>query len=243
MILTKIGKRRIDNLNVYIKFATKVILFLIFLNALFSVSEKLKTYFPIKAVKIFGASHLNQDAVQQTLFPLVNKNFFAVDIEQIKDRLFQSPWVAQATVKRVWPDQILITVTEKTPIARWNHLGLLSQNGEIFTPDIKSYPSNIPLFVGPEGQQLQMLQYYTKINQLFSALHFKISRLEMTPQVAWSLTFDNGMKLTVGHKDVLTRMSHFVKVYHKIIGNRVADVEYVDLRYHNGLAVRWKTVT
>jgi cell division septal protein FtsQ len=41
----------------------------------------------------------------------------------------------------------------------------------------------------------------------------------------------------------LTRLSHFVKVYPKIIGERAAQVEYIDLRYQDGLAIRWKTIT
>lgn len=243
MISVRVRKRRLENLNHYGKIAIKVILFLLLITFAFSSLTHLKNHFPIKFVRVVGAQHLDSRAVQQALTPLVNKNFFSIDVELIKDRLIQSPWVANAIVQRVWPDKVFITVVEKKPVARWNYGSLLSQNGEIFSPPAQSYPSHIPLFVGPEGEHLQMLQHYQKLNRLLTSLHLKIAKLEMIPQVAWGVTFDNGMKLNVGYKDVLTRMSHFVKVYHKIIGNRVADVEYVDLRYHNGLAVRWKTVT
>lgn len=68
-----------------------------------------------------------------------------------------------------------------------------------------------------------------------------MTHLELTPGQTWRLTLDNGIKLRVGHKDVLTRLADFVKVYTKIIRDREHDVDYVDLRYGNGLAVRWKT--
>jgi cell division protein FtsQ len=88
-----------------------------------------------------------------------------------------------------------------------------------------------------------MAQYYAKMASVLAPLHFRITRLELTPTMTWSITLDNGMKLNVGHKDILTRLDHFVKVYSKIVGDRVAEVDYIDLRYPNGMAVRWKTVT
>lgn len=242
MISTRARKRLNANLNLYVKISVKLLLFTAFLTTIFFLVTKFKTYFPIKAVKVFGVHHVDQSAMQHALTPLVNKGFFAIDVEIIKDRLLQSPWVSKAIVQRVWPDQVLVTVVEKTPVAKWNNASLLSSSGEIFNPDVKSYPSGLPSLTGPEGQQLLVLKHYKKLNSVLASLHFKITRLELTPDSSWSLVLDNGMKMNVGHKDILTRMSHFVKVYPKIIGDRIADVDYIDLRYSNGLAVRWKTI-
>ena len=88
---------------------------------------------------------------------------------------------------------------------------------------------------------VMMLQYFNEINRLLAPMHAKISYLEMTPYLSWKLTLNNGITLRIGHKDILTRLIHFVKVYPKIVGDKSADVDYVDLRYPNGVAVRWKT--
>ena len=88
-----------------------------------------------------------------------------------------------------------------------------------------------------------MMEYYAKIASILSPLHFKIARLEETPYQSWSMTTDSGVKVNIGHKDILTRIDHFVKVYSKIVGTRTADVSYIDLRYPNGLAVKWKSIT
>ena len=151
--------------------------------------------------------------------------------------------MADVVVRRIWPNQVVITVNEKIPFALWNDASLLSDAGELFSPEMSSYPEGLPQFAGPSGEQILMTKYYAKMSGLLMPLHFKIARLELTPSMAWTITLNNGMKLNVGHKDVLTRISHFVKVYPKIIGDRVADVEYIDLRYSNGMAVRWKSVT
>ncbi len=49
----------------------------------------------------------------------------------------------------------------------------------------------------------------------------------LTPYFTWKLTLDNGITMQIGHKDILTRLDHFVKVYPKIVGDRVDDVEYM----------------
>jgi cell division protein FtsQ len=202
---------------------------------------ELSRYFPIKTVRVYGVNRVNPNDIQALLIPLVNRSFFNVNVEYIRDRLLQMPWVSDTFVKRYWPDRVEITVVEKNPIARWNDKALLSQGGELFTPTQNTYPGRLPIFMGPEGKQILMMQYYEEINRLLTPIHAKVSYLEMTPYATWKLTLDNGITLQIGHKDILTRFSHFVKVYPKIIGDRVGDVEYVDLRYSNGMAVRWKT--
>jgi cell division protein FtsQ len=199
--------------------------------------------FPIHHVKIFGAQHVDHESVQKLIFPLVSRSFFGIDVDKIKERILQLPWVAQVVVRRTWPDLVVVSINEKKPVALWNNNSLLSSAGELFTPQMGTYPTNLPQLMGPAGEQIMMSQYYDKINGILSPLHSKITRLELTPSMAWSLTLDNGMKLTIGHKDILTRLNHFVKVYSKIVGDRVFDVEYIDLRYPNGMAVKWKSVT
>ncbi|MES2218348.1 MAG: cell division protein FtsQ/DivIB [Pseudomonadota bacterium] len=200
-------------------------------------------YFPIDSVKIFGVRHVDHNEVQTLIAPLVSKGFFDVEVDKIKERLLQLPWISQVMVRRVWPNLVTVTIEEKQPLALWNNSSLLSTKGELFTPATGSIPGNLPQLAGPSGEQLFMAQYYTKINDVLMPLHFKIARLELTPSMTWNLILDNGIKMSVGHKDVLTRLNHFVKVYSKIVGNRVAEVDYIDLRYPNGMAVRWKSVT
>jgi cell division protein FtsQ len=171
------------------------------------------------------------------------KNAEYVEVDKIKERLMQLPWISQVIVRRVWPNLVVVSIGEKTPVALWNGASLLSTTGELFSPPVDSIPAHLPQLVGPSGEQLFMAQYYAKINDVLMPLHFKIARLELTPSMTWNLMLDNGIKLSVGHKDVLTRLNHFVKVYSKIVGNRVAEVDYIDLRYPNGMAVRWKSVT
>lgn len=223
------------------KWVTKLFSFIAFLYLVWFVLEQFKSthYFPISEVKISGVDHDRQE-MQKILMPLVKKGFFVVDVSQIKERLLQFPWVTEASVRRVWPNTIIIQVSEKKPLARWNRSGLLATSGEIFSPAKNTYPADLPQFIGPDGEQVQLLKFYNNLTSILAPLHFKISQLELTSTRSWSLILSNGMKLNIGYKDVLTRIGHFVKVYPKIVGERASEVDYIDLRYSNGMAVRWK---
>jgi len=239
------ARRKQSTFQIPWKQVVKVALFILFLiTSYFSVNKiKQTNEFPIHQVKIYGVKHLSSQETQQMLLPFVSKGFFAVEVDAIKEQLLQVPWIEDASVRRVWPDQVVIAISEKNPIARWNENSLLSSTGEIFSPTPESYPADLPYFIGPEGQQMSMLEFYSKITALLDPLHLKIKRLALSPYSSWDMEFANGMKVRLGYKDVLTRVGHFVKVYSKIVGERSADVDYVDLRYPNGLAIRWKTVS
>ncbi|OGT56914.1 MAG: hypothetical protein A3F14_06390 [Gammaproteobacteria bacterium RIFCSPHIGHO2_12_FULL_43_28] len=224
--------------------SVKVLLLgLLLLSCIFAISQfKVSRIFPIHSVRVYGAPHLDPLYTQQLLMPLVVRGFFGIQVETIREHLLQMPWVDEIYVRRIWPDQVVITVLERKPIASWNDQSLLGDDGELFSPKRDTYPDALPKLVGPEGKQIQMLEYFRDMNRLLESLHAKIAYLELTPYSTWDVVLSNGITLHLGNKDILTRLHHFVKVYPKILANREDDVEYVDLRYPNGLAVQWKGV-
>lgn len=212
------------------------------LSLLFGINQlNFAKVFPVQTVKVYGLTHLTPNSVQTVLAPMVTHGFFSVNVDAIKDRLMTLPWVSGVVVRRVWPNALAIAITEKKPVAAWNNESILSEGGELFTPDEDANPTPLVNFTGPEGGQVLMLNYFYQINRTLAPLHATILTLTLTPYMTWKLALDNGIALQIGHKDILTRLSQFVKVYPKIIGSRATDVDYVDLRYPNGMAVRWKT--
>ncbi len=197
-------------------------------------------YFPVQLVHVYGAQHVDHDELQNLLKPLVAHNFFSVDMELIKDRLHQFAWVEDITIRRIWPNRVDIIIGEHRPIAHWREGKLLSANGDLFNPGEYASPANLPEFVGPEGTQGILLQFFEDFNRELLPLHAKITRLELTPYQMWRLTLDSGIRLDLGHINILAHLGQFVKVFPKVIGNKAKDVEYVDLRYPNGMAVKWK---
>ncbi len=196
--------------------------------------------FPVHHVSVHGAVHVDHQKLQESLLPLMSGGFFSLRPAKIREHLLQMPWVADAQVMRIWPDEVVIAIHEREPVAYWNQNGLMSAAGIIFSPDKKTFPSALPAFIGPEGMQLTLLDFYRQMNVQLQPLGTHIAKIEFTPMQSVNVQLANGIWLHLGHKDILTRMNHFVKVYSHIVGNRADKVDYVDLRYADGFAVRWK---
>lgn len=235
------GNSILDNARYVLKqgvFFTLVFLLTLFAYAISQI--RLADYFPIQTVNVIGQKQIARDDLREIVKPLVMPGFFAINVETIRDRLLQLPWISEVVVTKRWPNEVTINLSEKIPAARWNKDNLLSTDGQVFRPKDIDHSANLVDFVGPDGQQITMLKYFVNINRILEPLHAKISYLELTPYATWKLKLDNGMTLKIGQNDILTRMTHFVKVYPKIIGDQATNVDYIDLRYPNGMAVRWK---
>ena len=196
---------------------------------------------PIRTVNIAGDyRHIDTRESQKIIIPYVETSFFAVNLWELKNRLMQSPWIADVSIAKVWPHTINIKITEQKPDAIWNNDNLLNGKGEVFSPAKASFPKGLPNFYGPIGQQEIVLKAYRQMQAQLLPLKLHIAAIELTERQAWRLQLDNGMYIILGRTDVIKHLQKMVTIYPKIIGSHGDLVNYLDLRYSNGLAVSWK---
>ena len=51
---------------------------------------------------------------------------------------------------------------------------------------------------------------------------------------------DDGFRVALGREDLAARLGRFLAVHREVLVDRAAEVEWVDARYMNGVAVRWR---
>jgi len=197
---------------------------------------------PITTVKIDGKfQHINRQLLEKTLMPYVTHGFFNVDVGKIKTKLLQLPWVGKVDVSRIWPNTVVVHVEEKKVFARWGSNSLVTENGTVFTPKkIANLPTDLPWLGGPSGQQEKVLRKFKQLDKIFATRGLQLTQLTLSERQSWKARLGNGIELLIGQQDIDERVQRFVSVYQKVFGSRGNRVEYVDLRYPNGLAVRWK---
>jgi cell division protein FtsQ len=193
---------------------------------------------PIKIVKVTGHYPSTDKAlIEKNLQPLVQQGLFSINIARLKARLEQMPWTKSVVVKRVWPDKLWVQLTQKKAIAVWDDNRLLSAKAKIFQPDKQSFPPDLPQFYAVDNKAQALTDAYHKFSHILSTIHLHIAQLRLTSGMLWSVQLSNGMEVMIGDNHMVARLQRFTEVYSKIFTRKTA--KYVDLRYANGVAVKW----
>lgn len=196
--------------------------------------------FPIRTLKVESTfERVGRAEVQAVVAPRA-AGFFETDVRAVREALVALPWVASASVRRVWPDTLHVVLVEERPVARWAQGGLVNIDGGVFEPGAGEEPPGLPLFEGPPRSAPQVLAYYRRLQGELAPLGLTVQRVGLDARRAWELTLDNGIDLTLGRKDPDGRLRRFVQLYPGTIAARADEIDQVDLRYSNGFAVRWR---
>jgi cell division protein FtsQ len=193
---------------------------------------------PVRVVTVDGAVHrLSAPILARSLTERLDRGILTQDLRVLKDAVEALPWVHSATLRRVWPDQIALSVTEHQPIARWGDTGLVTAEGVVFRPEEGSLPPGLPRLIGDDAQAPQLAAHFLKWRNRVAVLRAEIATLALDPRGAWTLYLDNGVRLELGTERVEERLERFIRTYPQLAAAGRADL--VDVRYANGLAVRW----
>ncbi len=167
-----------------------------------------------------------------------SKGFFSVDLEQVRDAIQALPWVAGVEVSRQWPDALGIRIVEHQPVARWNDGFLLSDRGDLFSVDGSDGMQGLARLRGPDSRRQEVLDAWRTMRAELGAIGLDIQRLELDERGAWMLELGSGVELLLGREQIRERLARFISV-HEVLRNQDRRPERVDMRYTNGLAVRW----
>jgi cell division protein FtsQ len=170
-------------------------------------------------------------------------NFFTTNLEQVRTAFESVPWVRRATVRREWPDQLIVAIEEHEPLGTWGEDGrLLSVKGDVFTANLAEADEDhaLPAFDGPEGSERDVLTRFGQLRAWFAPVKLVPESLSLSSRYAWTVKLDNGMQVALGreqdHNTMHDRVQRLVKVWPQLAA-RVPDIQTVDMRYQNGLAL------
>ncbi|WP_172838749.1 cell division protein FtsQ/DivIB [Solemya velesiana gill symbiont] len=193
---------------------------------------------PVKVVRIDGDfRHLKRIDLEHAVGNRVTGNFFTIDVDAVREAALRLPWVDQVSVRRVWPDTLMMWVEEQEPLARWGEDRLVNLRGEVFAPAAGSIPAGLPGLSGPEGSSIDVVRRYREMMETVTPLGLEIESLKMDQRNSWMLQFRRGLELQLGSVDAEKRLQRFAAVYGWLKVKPGSSVKRIDMRYTNGLAV------
>jgi len=195
---------------------------------------------PFRSVVIEGNfRHIETAGVRSIAEPYLGAGFFGVNVDDIKLALQDIPWLYKATVRRVWPDEIRITIYEQTAAARWGGEGLLNPESKLFFPGDADVIEGLPRLQGPPDTESIVMESYRAMSDVLKPYDLTITGLVLDERRAWQVSLNNGLKLVLGRHSTMDRLHRFVRFYPAVLASKSKMIEQIDLRYTNGFVVRW----
>ncbi len=196
---------------------------------------------PFRVVEVSGSlNRLDRGAIERTVIAAIDGGFFSCDMQQLRAAVVAMPWVADVSVRRIWPDRLHMAVTERVPLARWGSDALVSVDAGVFRPaDMAGFDSLVELH-GPLGSQQRVVQFYQAVLPATRALSLQVAAVRLDERRHWWLHFVGGLTVSLGREQVDRRLAQFLRVYPSLASQPGRLPERVDMRYEHGFAVRWR---
>jgi cell division protein FtsQ len=198
--------------------------------------------FKLEAVEIAGNQRTSDEAVRSVLGFTPGQSLFAADPKEARDRLMRLPWVAEAVVRRRFPDRISVTLKEKEPFAVWQNGPLLSvveRSGAVIPGQNSDDFAGLPLLIGDGAAE--------GAGPLIDALRdqratfARVRGIERISNRRWDLILQQNVRVKLPEEGWESELGELERL---IVDRGVLerDVEIIDLRYpgsyifqlHNG---------
>jgi cell division protein FtsQ len=194
--------------------------------------------FRITTVAINGRKQLSQDEVLAIGGVNGRSSLLFLDAGAVRDQLKANPWIADATVLKLYPNQLQIDIVERSAFALWQRdgkLSIIAEDGAVLEPYVSRRFLSLPLVVGKGAETrardfLALLARYPQVNSVTKAAVFVGER-------RWNLRLKDGLDIRLPETDVgnaLAALSKLDKEDHLFSRDIVA----VDMRLPDRLTVQ-----
>jgi cell division protein FtsQ len=162
--------------------------------------------------------------------------FFDVDVARTK--LKANPWIADATVLKLFPDRLQVGITERRPFALWQINGkvsVIADDGTVLEPYVARRFTRLPFVVG-RGAQVRAQAFLAQLDR-FPAIRAQVRASILVAERRWNLRFTNGLDVRLPEDDVAGALQRLVALdSEKKLLSR--DIVAVDLRLPDRVTVR-----
>jgi cell division protein FtsQ len=194
--------------------------------------------FSIRSVDVAGVKELSKDEILAASGITPAGSLLFLDVAMVRTSLKALPLVAEATVRKLYPDRVDIRIVEREPFALWQQEGavsVVSADGTVIDSLTDARYLKLPHVVGP-GARLRVREY-AKILDGVPELRNQIRAGVLVSERRWTLKMANGVDIKLPEEKPvealrqLARLDREAQVLSK-------DIIAVDLRIAGRIAFR-----
>jgi cell division septal protein FtsQ len=156
--------------------------------------------FPLQQVVVATpVEQVSRAQIEHTARTVLTGNFFTVNLDASRAAFERMPWVRSASLRRLWPDGVELSIEEHRAAARWTpqdgESRLVNGRGEVFLANTED---TLPRLIGPEGSAPRVLERYRAFSEALAATGRKPVLVRLSAREAWQVKLDDGVVLELG---------------------------------------------
>src|SRR4051812_10991413 len=194
--------------------------------------------FRITSVAINGRKQLSQEEVLGMGGVNGRSSLLFLDAATVRDKLKGNPWIAEATILKLYPGQLQIDIVERTAFALWQQdgrLSVISEDGAVLEPYVSRRFAALPLVVG-KGADVKARDFLALLDR-YPQVRIVTKAAILVGERRWNLRLKDGLDIRLPENDVGNALAMLSKLDKE---DRLfsRDIVAVDMRLPDRLTVQ-----
>ena len=183
----------------------------------------------VTVVTVSGTTHMSEPRILAIAGIDASRSLPFFDVAEAKARLEANPLIKQASVRKLYPNQVVIDIVERTPYAVWQKDGdvsAIAADGAPIDEVIDGRYADLPFVVG-EGANARVREYV----QLLDAMEELKPRVEagvLVGQRRWNLRLKSGVDIKLPEDNPLAAVTELLRLQRQ---SRILDKDMLALDF------------
>ena len=194
--------------------------------------------FRIASIAFSGNKHLTRDEILARAGVTGTSSLLFFDVSDARARLMTDPRIGDATLLKLYPDRLQITITERKPYALWQMNGrvsVIADDGSVLEPYVSQPFVDLPLLVG-KGAETRAKEFLQLLNQ-YPDVRANVRASVLIAERRWNLRLKNGLDIKLPETEIAQALERLATLDRdQQLTSR--DITAVDLRLPDRVTVR-----
>lgn len=194
--------------------------------------------FGITEVALSGQHEVRRDDILSAAGVTERSSLLLLDAAKMRAGLLANPWIAEATVLKLYPSRLRIEIKERAAFALWQKGGrvsLISADGTVLEPHVPQRFAGLPQLVGAGAEHAG--QDFLNLLARYPDVADKVDASVLVAERRWNLHLKSGLEVLLPENEPDRALATLVDLDRtkKLLSR---DVVTVDLRLADRVTVR-----
>ncbi|MFH0988713.1 MAG: cell division protein FtsQ/DivIB [bacterium] len=216
-----------------------------------------RTSLKVKRITIEGARIVGNQEIIKLAHIDRSMQLQDIDLTVVRKNILTHHFIKEAVVQRDLPATLIVSITERVPLAIINagELLYLDEEGVVLPHSISKHIFDLPVLSGIPDNLAVAPGKTVKTDDLLEALHIlatcKLVNKELYHMISEVhlrdggdivlYTADRGVPIIFGRGEVVDKLVRLESFWNSVVLTQGSEnLEYVDLRYADQVVVRWR---